>query len=222
MASQSFSRALGGTLALDLCFSCQAIWFDHDESTQLAPGGAIDLFKQIQAHRDTPRTTLSSVLNCPRCSTRLAYTRDMVRSNAITYYRCEFCRGRLTVFLQFLREKQFVRSLTEPEIATLRAQVQQIRCSGCGAAIDLGNDSACPYCRAPISMLDAEAVDKALRTLQQAETERVTVDPARVAEALAGIALDHSRSLPWPADNGRGADLVSLGIDALLTLIEAR
>jgi hypothetical protein len=32
MARQAFARKLVGTLDLDLCFDCQALWFDAYES----------------------------------------------------------------------------------------------------------------------------------------------------------------------------------------------
>lgn len=219
MTTQSFARNLGGQVALDLCFDCQAIWFDHNESTQLAPGGIIRLFKFLHEHRNVPHRPLAELLACPRCATRLVYTHDFARSNAISYYRCEFCHGRLTTFLQFLREKQFVRSLTPPEIASLRAQVQQIRCSGCGAAIDIDRDSACPYCRAPVSMLDPDAVDKALKSLSTAEQTRTHIDPARLADAL--TQAEHARLAQRSVQTGLGADLVALGIGAVMALLES-
>jgi len=70
--------------------------------------------------------------------------------------------------LQFLREKQFIRSLSQPEIDQLKAKVAQVRCSGCGAVVDLARDAACSYCRSPVSVLDAEAVDKTLAALTEA------------------------------------------------------
>jgi Zn-finger nucleic acid-binding protein len=221
MQAPDFDGSLGGRISLDLCFACQAIWFDHNESTRLAPGAVIELFKLIHAHRDEPRRPLSASLACPRCTTRLAFTHDFARSNAITYYRCELCLGRLTEFLQFLREKQFVRDLTQTELSGLRVQIEQVRCSGCGAAINLKNDSACPYCRAPISMLDADAVNKALQSLANAERTRTTpVDPQHYADAFADIMrAERERQANESPGAWMAADLIGAGIGALLSIV---
>jgi uncharacterized protein YbaR (Trm112 family) len=223
MQALDFERGLGGKVTLDLCFACEAIWFDCNESMQLAPGGVIELFKLLHIHRDDPRRPLSNSLACPRCSTRLAFTHDIARGNAITYYRCELCHGRLTAFVQFLREKQFVRDITATELAGIRAHVEQVRCSGCGAAINLNTDSACPYCRAPISILDADAVSKTLQSLTAAEHQRMTtVDPQRYATALAETMLTvrQSQADAAAANSWAVADLIGSGIGALLSLAD--
>jgi hypothetical protein len=214
MSAQSLERGLGGSVVLDLCFPCQAIWFDQGESSQLAPQSVIDLFRLIHGHGEGERRALPQILQCPRCETRLAYTHDLARGNAIVYYRCEFCRGRLITFLQFLREKQFVRSLSTVEIAALSAQVRQIRCSGCGAAIDIGRDSVCPYCRAPVSVLDEKAVEKALSALEHAEPARPETPAATRGDAL--IAMERMRAAQREANMASGVDLVFTGIGALL------
>ena len=47
MRREAFARKPVGTLDLDLCFGCRAIWFDAHESTQLTPGAVIALFRMI-------------------------------------------------------------------------------------------------------------------------------------------------------------------------------
>ena len=42
-----------GQLTLDFCFPCQVVWFDAHESTQLSPGGVIEVFKAFDQHRAT-------------------------------------------------------------------------------------------------------------------------------------------------------------------------
>ena len=105
-----------GTVVLDLCFPCQGIWFDPFESEQISPGGIIDLFKLIHAHRDDPRQAHSSVLHCPRCQDKLMAGLDLVRSSRFTYHRCLQNHGRFTAFAQFMIEKGFVRQLAPAEI----------------------------------------------------------------------------------------------------------
>ncbi|HSN22288.1 MAG TPA: hypothetical protein VLS49_16515, partial [Usitatibacter sp.] len=152
MRRQTFGRRPLGTLDLDLCFDCQAIWFDAFESPQLTPGAVLQLFREIDAQRTRPPRPLAAVLRCVSCRERLALTHDIQRTNRIVYYRCPEGHGRFTTFLQFLREKDFVRSLTPVEVGRLSAAVAQVRCSSCGAPVDIARDAECPYCHAPISI----------------------------------------------------------------------
>jgi len=144
----------------------------------------LELFRVIHKHHDQPPRPLGDSLGCPACRSRLALTHDMQRSNRISYYRCTFAHGRLTTFFQFLREKQFVRDLTRPEIETLRASVKQVRCSSCGAPVDLGRDPSCGYCRAPISILDADSVRKTIAELDAQERGRTLRDPQAIVDDL--------------------------------------
>ena len=178
MNEERFERNVVGQVTLDICYPCNAIWFDPMESSELTPGSIIELFRQIHQHRNDGRRLLSANSSCPVCATTLLLANDLQRSGRFTYYRCPQGHGRLTSFFQFLREKQFVRSLTAVELSGLRAKVVQVRCSGCGAPIDLQKDSACSYCRSPISVLDPDAVEKMLQELQDKEQRRLTPDPA--------------------------------------------
>ena len=65
-------------------------------------------------------------------------TNDQVKGTRFAYQACRKGHGRMTTFYNFLAEKQFVRELTQAERAKLAAKVEQIRCSGCGAAVNIG------------------------------------------------------------------------------------
>jgi hypothetical protein len=184
MSRRSFERKPVGQVDLDLCFDCNAIWFDQYESAQLTPGAVLELFRTIHEHRDTPAHPVADNMRCPLCHARLLLTQDLQRTNRISYYRCPEGHGRFTTFFQFLREKNFVRSLTVAEVNQLKAHVAQVRCSACGAPVDLARDSQCTYCRSPISILDPEAVRKTLAELDDQERRRKTVDPAAAIEGL--------------------------------------
>src|SRR5262249_30232221 len=147
-----FPRKPIGTLDLDICFTCRAIWFDQFESAQLTPGAIIELFRVINEPRDGPPRPLSDASRCPVCARTLVFTHDFERTNRITYYRCPSGHGRFTTFFTSLREKNFVRSLSPAEIDRLKASVKQVRCSSCGAPIDVERDAACHYCGAPIAI----------------------------------------------------------------------
>jgi len=184
MEQRFFERKPHGKVELDLCFACHAIWFDQYESTTLTPGAVLELFRVIHKHHDQPPRPLADAMKCPACRVTLALTHDIQRTNRIAYYRCTGAHGRLTTFFQFLREKNFVRDLTKGEIETLKATVKQVRCSSCGAPVNLGKDPSCGYCRAPISILDADAVRKTIAELDAAERGRNLGDPQEIVDGL--------------------------------------
>jgi len=185
MEQRFFERKPHGKVELDVCFACHAIWFDQYESATLTPGSVLELFRVIHKHHDQPPRPLADSMKCPSCRGKLALTHDVQRTNRIAYYRCAGgAHGRLTTFFQFLREKNFVRDLTRPEIEQLKANVKQVRCSSCGAPVNLGKDPACGYCRAPISILDADAVRKTIAELDAAERGRNLGDPQEIVDGL--------------------------------------
>lgn len=185
MATQRFLRKLSGEVDLDLCFSCQGIWFDEYESLRLAPAGVIELFKLIHRHRDDQRLPLASPLRCPRCDERLIASQDRVKSGLFNYLRCVQQHGRFITFAQFMIEKGFVRQLTGAEIDQIKVRIGVVRCTGCGAPVDIRKDSACIHCRAPIAILDTDAVQAALAGYHQAALKQTAApDPVVLAEAL--------------------------------------
>ncbi|MCK6412032.1 MAG: zf-TFIIB domain-containing protein [Azonexus sp.] len=191
MAKLRCPRTQGGEVVLDLCYSCQGLWFDQHESQQIAPGGVIELFREIHARRDTPRLPLPAALHCPRCGDGLRHGTDLVKPGGrFNYHRCPQQHGRFVAFSQFLIEKGFIRQLNPAEIARLAVEVRQIRCNGCGAPVDLQRDPACPHCRAPIALLDPQAVDNALARYRQAEQEQ-RVAPG--AEVLGDLIVANAR-----------------------------
>jgi hypothetical protein len=223
MTARTLARHAGGELQIDLCHPCHAIWFDRNESLQLAPGAVVELFQDIHRHRDGARRPLAERPQCPRCRTALALTRDLGKAGRFSYYRCPHDHGRLTPFFEFLREKQFVRSLTQTELARVRAELKSVRCSGCGAPIDLERENACGFCRAPVAILDADAVEKAVRMWSEAEARRKSgPTPQKIAEALLDLKAVESRAKRdakrW--DAGMRLDTAEVGGDLLEGAIE--
>jgi len=239
MQAQSLQKHDQSTVQLDLCFACAAIWFDHLESVQLAPAAVIELFKEIYGHRDDAPRPQATRQACPRCRDTLVLSFDVSKAGRFSYFRCPRGDGRFTPFFQFLREKQFIRNLTEAELRRVRSQIRQIRCSECGAPIDLEHDTACKYCRAPVSFLDAEAVEKAVRMWSSATEHRnVAFTTSALGDTLQHIQLDRRDKTSAPGarlgdglllDNKstlsagtavRGLDLVALGIHAIGRLFD--
>lgn len=165
MALYSLPGHYDSKVDLDVCMDCNAIWFDQLESSMLSPDGTVMLFQLINERGGTSTDAarkFSEGLRCVTCRDSMKLTQDSVRGTRFSYQACRQGHGRLTTFYNFLAEKQFVRELTKGERAKLAATVQQIRCSGCGAAINIGKTDACEYCRAPISVFDREAAKKAI------------------------------------------------------------
>lgn len=229
MQARELERQTQGSVQIDLCFPCGGLWFDHLESIQLAPSAVLELFKSINEHLRDPRQPLGRELSCPRCRGTLLLSQDLGKAGRFSYFRCPRNDGRFTPFLQFLREKQFVRNLTETEIRRLRTQIRQVSCSECGAPIDLEHDTQCRYCHAAVSFIDPDAVEKAVRMWSQAESRRREgPTPEAIGDALLrmpggskwgdGILLGGTSS---PLSGGVTADLVSLGIRALGHLLSS-
>ena len=234
MERVTLASHMGTPVEIDVCWPCRVIWFDNLESASLSAGSVIELFKRIHMARDGNRNLLKNVTCCPICATTLKNTSDLGKSGRFTYARCENCHGRLISFVQFLREKNFIRSLQPHEISTLSVTVKQIRCSSCGGPINLESDKACTHCGAAISVLDEVAVEKALAALQAKEMQRNTLDPSRLGDVIMVIEANARRNRAlqssqqeshnqnqWlgniAASNGL-ADLVESGIGAALAV----
>lgn len=222
MAIHRFARRLGGEVSLDLCFACQGIWFDEHESTQLAPAGVLELFRLLHAHHADRRQPWPAVLRCPRCREALLDCLDSTRAGRFAYSRCAQRHGRFSAFSAFMIEKGFVRQLDGAEIADLARQVQNIRCAGCGAPVDIRRDHVCRHCRSPIVVLDPDAVRQALADFGRQASRQENIDPHAVADALianerarAQVARQERRGL---LDSDLG-DLVLGGIEGLWHLL---
>lgn len=229
MEEVTLRNHIGLPVKIDICNPCHLIWFDHQESISLSAGSVIDMFKRIHAARDAARNLVGMQPACPICSTKLNSTSDLARGGRFTYHRCASSHGRLIAFTQFLREKNFIRSLQAHEIQALAVTVKQVRCSSCGAGVNIEKDSSCTHCGSPVSVLDEAAVEKALSALHAKEAQRTTWDPARMSDMLTAP-LPRTAGRPMSAagrpmhdiwvenvNTSSGlADLVELGISAAL------
>ncbi len=142
MKATGFERRPVGSLVIDLCVDCQVLWFDPMESPQLSPAATLELFRTINDARPEVRRTLPRSMACPRCDSPLALTQDLQHTTRFSYYRCLRGHGRLTPFFQFLREKNFIRPVPPEELERLKSLVKIVRCSSCGAPIDLAKSTA--------------------------------------------------------------------------------
>ena len=102
----------------------------------------------------------------------------MQRSTRFEYFRCPNEHGRLTTFFDFLKEKDFIKPLTPPQIAELRKNIQSINCSNCGGPVDLARGSDCDHCGSPLSMLDMHQAERLIAQLRDADRSDTPIDPA--------------------------------------------
>lgn len=184
MAAHVLDAHMGGSVTVDVCLACQAFWFDGYESLQLTPGSTLRLFRVIGDETSRQRTPLPPVTACPRCTMRLVPATDMQRNTRFRYGRCPRGHGRFITFFDFLREKHFVRTLSAQQVAELRAQVQTVNCSNCGAPIDLSAGSSCGHCGSPLSMLDLAHAEALIAQLREAAPSAVSVSPTLPLDLL--------------------------------------
>ena len=194
MEAHRFTSNQGHTLELDICFACQGLWFDRHENLKLSPQSVVELFRLLHEHRTDQHQPLAESMACPRCNTSLAKGFDVVRSGRYMIYRCGRQHGRFSSFSSFMVEKGFVRHMTRPEIDDLAKRVGAIYCTSCGAPVDIRKDHACPYCRAAFSLLDPEAVSKALEGYARTRATGETGSPVDIADALIVIERDRNRA----------------------------
>ena len=147
----------GTSVDIDVCKPCRAFWFDRHESLQLSPRATLSLFSLIGDQVTTARLPLGSVLKCPRCGSRLLQTQDRQRNTAFRYWRCPHDHGRLITYFDFLREKNFIKPLSQEQIDELRRKLRTVNCSNCGAPVDLAHRTICEHCDSPLSMVEWKA-----------------------------------------------------------------
>jgi len=108
------------------------------------------------------------------------------------------------------------------DLERLKKLVRIVRCSSCAAPVDLERQAACGYCRAPIAILDPDAVAAALRELDAIAAKRAAVASP---EAAAAAVLETARfDRAMRAEQARrpemgGIDLIGVGLGVLAALL---
>jgi uncharacterized protein YbaR (Trm112 family) len=212
MSEQTFERLYARPVAIDICHACAALWFDRLENLTLTPGAVLRLFVVMNDNKPADRHPLPAEMACPRCHARLRLAHDMQRNTRFQYWLCPAEHGHFITFYEFLREKNFIRALSPAELARLKDSVRTVTCRSCGAPIDLNGDAVCPYCRAPLSMIDAAQVDAIVQQLKREEAKRQQA--ARQPDAVL------ARLPTTPSDDDAGDDLVRAGLAALSAFLD--
>jgi DNA-directed RNA polymerase subunit RPC12/RpoP len=177
MSAMTMEAHLSAPVEIDMCTPCQSFWFDKYEDMKLSSGSTLKLMKLIGENSSPRAAPYANVLPCPRCGSRLVFTHDLQGSTRFSYWRCPNDHGRFIGFLDFLREKRFIRPMSAQEINELREKIQTVNCANCGAAINLGTESVCPHCGSPISVLDVKQPQQWASEFKQAP-EPIKLDPA--------------------------------------------
>ena len=145
-ASTSASRAASsGSTATRACCSRRA------RSSRSSP-----LIHEHRAEQQRRAARAARVSALSRAASPRRYDRQ--RHVQFRYWRCPAEHGRLTTFVEFLREKDFVRPLAPAELAELQG-ARARRCAATAAAPPSISSRArrARYCRSPVSTLDPAA-----------------------------------------------------------------
>ena len=201
MQRLTLDAVLGASVDVDVCTSCRAFWFEPFETLHLKPASTLQLFSLI-ASAKTPSSAFPTISHCPKCGGRLLLTHDRQRNTPFTYWRCDAGHGRFTPFVDFLREKDFIKPLSPQQLAELRRTVQTIHCANCGGPIDLAHDSTCPHCGAALSMLDMPKVASLPDSTRPAPAH-----PIRLHEADIGALFEY--------EDSSSLSLIDLGLRAV-------
>ena len=190
MQTLTLEGLYGETIGIDLCFDCHGIWFDARENVKLSPDGVLTLFHALHAHRHHQLHPLREHMPCPRCEKRLVRGHNRTINGLYAVHRCPMGHGHFSTFPSFMVEKGFVRHLTPAEIHELTRKLRVIHCSSCGAPVDLRRHHACPYCSSAFSLLDPEAMTKALQRFEGERMKRQIAGDAATLALVSGVPAD--------------------------------
>ena len=186
MATEHFPTHYGhmGDTELDLCHRCNAIWFDKMEHLALSPSGVIQLLKLMQDRHTGDRAVLPQRLDCTRCGGALRRSRRLAKQVPYEVFECPAGHGHFITYYEFLREKNMVRPLGGQKLRDLRRHVKQVNCSNCGAPIDLSLGTGCQHCKAPLAILDADAMTDTLTRLASEAERKSSPDAGQIQVQL--------------------------------------
>ena len=94
-----------------------------------------------------------------------------------------------------------------------------VKCTNCGAPIDLEKSVACQFCQAPVSVVDSQGLTEALREVEAYVAKRTSFDAPAIARQLAEVRQLTEQSLgpsrPSPALPRTATDLVRTVLEQL-------
>ena len=131
-------------------------------------------------------------------------------------------------FFEFLRSQGLVRGLTPQEVDALKQKVVSIKCSSCGAPIDLQTQTKCASCGSSLAIVDVDHLGDALRQLDADARADATVSgapaPAPPEEIVANWRADQEARRRMEAGDDereieKEIDLLDVGVTLLSRLL---
>ncbi|HZV92711.1 MAG TPA: hypothetical protein VFF72_05805 [Caldimonas sp.] len=151
----------GSKVELDLCDSCDLVWFDDVETARLNGPGMLELIDRMARAYDLPYETLRDAVTCPRCAATLVLAHNQSRWGRSVQLQCPRGHGDYQSFAEFLEEKGLLRPMSRIDRSRLLRDKGRIDCVNCGASVGL-DDERCPYCHSIPSLLDVARLARAL------------------------------------------------------------
>src|SRR5689334_18897587 len=78
----------GSSVEIDVCSSCDLVWFDGTETARLNGPGMLDLIGLMAAAYDLPHRPFSAATRCPRCSGKLRTVHNQTRWGRSVQLQC--------------------------------------------------------------------------------------------------------------------------------------
>ncbi|MCX9155085.1 zf-TFIIB domain-containing protein [Niveibacterium sp. 24ML] len=191
MRAISLAAHYGKVVEIDHCAACRVLWFDQMETATLAREGLLELFRLIAESSDSADQPLRQRLACPRCGEALNRIHNMSRYGRMIHHRCPSAHGHAVTHAQFLAEKGLLRKVTPADLAMPGKQLLGMACTQCGAPLHALKDCNCPYCNAPVVMLDLaralESLEDHDRLRREAEAQRAASQDAALEKLMQAI-----------------------------------
>ena len=187
----------GHGVDLDMCRSCDLVWFDDTETAQLSGPALLELIGHMASARALPHELLRPEARCPRCAGALAIVHNQSRWGKSSQLQCVRRHGAYQSFAQFLEEKGLLRPMSVVDRARLLRDRGRIECVNCGGEVGK-DDERCPWCRSIPSLLDIARLAHALDPLDTIEPPAVFRTAARQGAlqcAACGAALPEGETI---------------------------
>ncbi len=220
MSAERFAGNYGREVELDICHRCNALWFDHLENVALSAGGILALLRSMHERETGERQPLPERTLCPECQGRLRPSWRMAPPSRYLVHACVQKHGHFISFFDLLREKGAIRPLSGEKLKALRAQVDVVSCSSCGAPVDLRTCAACAHCKAPLALLDPDALRETLERLAAEHERKSNPDGEQLAAEVLMQRLRTERTFRQheAIERRRGSGGVDLLMDGLAAL----
>ena len=200
MCRVSLAGHYGSTVDLDICESCDLVWFDGTETANLSGTGMLALIGRMAEAYDLPFEPLRPTAVCPRCTGPLRLVHNQSRWGHSVQLQCLRRDGAYQSFAEFLEEKGLLRPMSRVDRSKLLQSKGRIACVNCGAAVGL-DDERCPFCQSVPSLLDIARLAQALdpeQTLAPAALPSTQAQLQAMQCAACGAALPPGDAMSCP------------------------